>query len=327
MLQHGGRGHPLALLLAPLGAIYHWAGQHRLANTTPVTVGVPVICIGNVTLGGVGKTPFALHVAELLQSAGEKPAFLSRGYGGSARGPVLVSKEMTVAESGDEPQLLARRAPVCIAADRVAGAQLIEQSGAASVIIMDDGFQNPALSKDLSFILVDAAAGFGNGRVFPAGPLRETPDTGRSRAQAVVVVTAGPDAAIPARLRAFAGDLPLFQAWLEAPPLDDAPRRAVAFCGIGRPEKFYQSARHAGYDLLTTHDFPDHHPFSEKELIALQNEAASLEAVLVTTEKDHVRLPASFQHSVETLPVTMRVDKHDELKSLLLAAVGQAAAR
>lgn len=310
-----GAGHPIARLLSPVSALYRMIDRRKRASIMPWRAPGPVICVGNASMGGVGKTPFAIFLSSLLAQAGHRPGFLTRGYGGSETGPLRITPDHAADETGDEALLLARHGPVIVARDREAGARMLFASGNANVLIMDDGFQNPALVKDISFLLVDAYAGFGNGLVFPAGPLREAPGEARARADAVVVVTASEAAEVPAALAGFAGSLPLFRAWLA--PLAPAPETVVAFCGIGRPAKFYATLERAGYTLAATRDFPDHHPWRQGDLAALQSLAAHHGAPLITTEKDHVRLPAAFRETVQTLPVRMAVDDPARLGELL----------
>lgn len=229
----------------------------------------------------------------------------------------MLGTQHTAAQSGDEAQLLRQQGPVVVAADRPAGARLIFAQTSADSLIMDDGFQNPSLHKDLSFLLIDAETGFGNGQVFPAGPLREKPAAALRRAQAVVFVLPDQSASVPDALVRRAAGKPVLRAWLEAAPVHPPGRRVVAFCGIGRPEKFYRTARSAGYDLAATRDFPDHHAFTQADLTALRALAGQHQATLLTTQKDHVRLPTDLQAEVETLPVRMQVDKQATLTSLL----------
>ncbi|MBB4660100.1 tetraacyldisaccharide 4'-kinase [Parvularcula dongshanensis] len=317
-----GRNHPAALALAPLGALYALAGARRIAKTTPIPLSVPVICAGNATMGGVGKTPFVLALGERLKRRGFVPHVLIRGYGGRIKGPHRVGRADTAASVGDEATLLRDALPVWVGANRVATGREAIEAG-ASVLLLDDGFQNPGLAKTLSFLLVDAENRFGNGRVFPAGPLRERPEAALERADAVVAVTAGPDAALPDTLRAFAANRPLLRAWqrLDAAALPrDLP--LFAFAGIGRPERFFRAVEASGGQLVGTKAFPDHHPYAARELEALTRAATERGATLVTTAKDFVRLPVSFRTSVRPLPSVMHVEDEDALDALLFGALG-----
>jgi tetraacyldisaccharide 4'-kinase len=298
-----------AALLAPLGALYEGAGALRRARTRSLRLPVPVICVGNLSAGGTGKTPVALSLLRMLTAQGMNPHALSRGYGGSATGPLRVDPARHGADVvGDEPLLLAGAAPAWVARDRAAGGQAAVAAG-AGCLVMDDGHQNPALHKDLSLIVVDGAAGFGNRRVIPAGPLRESVPAGLARADAAVII--GEDRHDVARDVAAAG-LPLLRARL-VPDADAAARlkgrKVVAFAGIGRPEKFFATLREIGAGAAECVGFPDHHPFTHGEIAALAARAAALNAQLVTTVKDLTRLPADLpadlRAGVAVLPVDL----------------------
>ncbi len=251
--------------------------------------GVPIICIGNPTLGGAGKTPTALAVARMLKAAGERPVFLSRGYGGRQRGPLLVAPDRDrAADVGDEPLLLARVAPTVVAHDRVEGAKAAQAAG-ASIIVMDDGFQNPSLAKDFSVLVIDGRRGLGNSRVFPAGPLRAPLDAQLARADAVVLVGAVGEGAAVAGAAAEARKLPLFRAWLE-PDREAiatlAGGRVLAFAGIGDPERLFATLREAGIAVAATRNFADHHRYTPADARDLCRQADAEGLMLVTTEKD-----------------------------------------
>jgi tetraacyldisaccharide 4'-kinase len=282
----------LAHVLRPAGALYGMIARARLAQPGHRSR-LPVVCIGNFTAGGTGKTPMAIWVGRELSRLGRKPAFLSRGYRGSIVGPHLVDpvRDRAVA-TGDEPLLLARVAPTVIARDRVAGARLIETLE-ADVIVMDDGLQNPSLVKDLSIAVIDAGAGLGNGLVIPAGPLRLPLSAQLPLVHAVVAVDSGEAEGEPTYLSGWHGPIHRLRltalgdvAWL-------AGRRVIAFAGIGRPEKFLATLRGLGAEIIAMHDFPDHHAFSDAEAEQLLAEADRHRAALLTTEKDMVRLAAS----------------------------------
>lgn len=306
-----------ALALRPLGALYQWAGALRRLTASPLRLPVPVICVGNLSLGGTGKTPVALSLLTRLAAMGLRPQALSRGYGGAAKGPLRVDPARHSAfEVGDEPLLLARATPVWVARDRAAGGLAAVEAG-AGCLVMDDGHQNPALVKDLSLIVADGGVGFGNGLTFPAGPLRESVAAGLARADAVVV--AGDDVHGVARIAAERG-LPALTARLAPDPAAAAAlkgRRVLAFAGIGRPQKFFDTAAAVGAHILGTVAFPDHHPFTAAELAALQERAAALGAELATTEKDRVRLPPALRDAVAVLPVNLLWDDESALDALL----------
>ena len=305
---------PLALLLAPLGWIYGASVARKARHAAPYKSSARVICIGNLTAGGSGKTPVAMAVAEQLIARGKKVFFLTRGYGGSQAGPLLV-KGQSADVVGDEALLLARIAPTIVSRDRAAGARLAEAQG-AEVIVMDDGHQNFSLRKDLSLVVVDGASGFGNGLMIPAGPLRESVAQGLARADAVIVMNDGSeersdeDGRAPKRARgspdlgSFAG--PVLRAHLA--PEDNVFRgkRVFAFAGIGRPEKFVETLRAAGVIVTDSQFFADHHPYSTAEIAALRRRAAG--ALLVTTEKDFARLDKALAAGIEYLPVRARFD-------------------
>ena len=317
-----GPGHPLARLLAPLGALYGAAGARRM-DGTGARASCPVICLGNFTLGGAGKTPSALAVAAILRECGASPVFLSRGYGGRLAGPVRVEPSAhSAADVGDEPLLLARSAPTVVARDRVAGAALGRRLG-ADVIVMDDGLQNPGLTKDLAFAVVDAAAGIGNGRAFPAGPLRVPLDRQWPHVGGVILIgegAAGEAVAAEARARG----LPVHRARLVPRRAGLPDRRWLAFAGIGRPEKFFATLREHGLALAATRPFPDHHPYRDGELAALLAEAERLGAALITTEKDAVRLPSALADRVAVLPVALVFERPEGLRRQLADALAPA---
>ncbi|MGF1621191.1 MAG: tetraacyldisaccharide 4'-kinase [Rhodomicrobiaceae bacterium] len=298
-----------AALLEPAGFLYGAAVKARFARTTPYRSALPVICIGNFTVGGAGKTPLALAVAGLLREMGHAPAFLTRGYGGRLAGPHRVDAARDeAADVGDEALLLARAASTVVARRRPDGAKAIEVLG-ADVVIMDDGFQNPSLAKDFALIAVDARAGLGNGRVFPAGPLRAPLEFQTARASAVVMIGSDTDQAGSIG----SATLPVFAARLE-PSGDTAWLREqpiLAFSGIGRPAKFFETLKQNGATIAGERPFPDHHAFTAAEAEALLGQAGNSGALLVTTEKDWIRIPADgralgrLKEAARPLPVTL----------------------
>jgi len=305
-----------ARLLGPLGQAYALGARLRRRLTQAVHSRLPVLCVGNLVSGGAGKTPTALAVAERLVALGRRPAFLTRGYGGSEAGPLAVDPARhDAAAVGDEALLLARRHPTVVARRRPAGAALAAELG-ADVVVMDDGFQNPTLAKTLSLLVVDGPQGFGNGRVLPAGPLREPIDEGLSRAQAVVLIGQA-----PAELRRRLSALPVLDASLraEGPPL--AGRRLLAFAGIGRPGKFFATLAGLGASLVETRGFPDHHRYGTEDLENLRRAAAAQDATLITTEKDLVRLDTKNRQGIEALPVRLDFAEPDRLDALLRGAL------
>lgn len=322
----------IAAMLSPLAALYGRAAASRLGAQPTYRSSLPVICIGNFTAGGGGKTPTALAVALLLKEMGKRPAFLTRGYGGSAKGVVRVDGQ-DATEVGDEALLLAAAAPTFVAADRVAGAKAIEEAG-ADTIVMDDGFQNPSLAKDLSLIVVDAASGLGNGHVIPAGPLRAPLDVQLARADALLVIGEGKKA--DSLVAAFDGaGKPVLRAKIVPAPHMD-PRwlsvlPAIGFAGIARPSKFFATLKANGAGLLASHAFGDHHRFTEKEARRLLDEAEAKSAMLVTTEKDWARLTdgeedsavTELKHRSRPFPIVVKFEDEEKMKALLDGAASR----
>ncbi|HWY61626.1 MAG TPA: tetraacyldisaccharide 4'-kinase [Rhizomicrobium sp.] len=295
------RRGPLALLLAPLGTLYGMSVARKARRAKPYRSTARVICVGNLTAGGSGKTPAALAVAQMLIGRGKKVFFLTRGYGGSETGPLLVSGQ-DATSVGDEALLLARVAPTIVARDRAAGARLAAANG-AEVIVMDDGHQNFSLAKDVSLVVAD---GFGNGLMIPAGPLREPLSQGLARADAVIAMN-------DARIDGFTG--PVLRTWLEAEGASFTGRRVFAFAGIGQPGKFVKSLQGAGAIVTGNRFFADHHPYTASEIAGLRKEAG--DAALVTTEKDFVRLAPEQRKGIETLAVCARFDEPHLLDRLI----------
>ena len=301
------------LILSPFSAIAAGLTARRVARPG-FTAPVPVICCGNVTLGGAGKTTLALDLAQHLERAGVAVHFLTRGYGGRLAGPLRVEDAHDAAAVGDEALLLAATAPTWIGADRAASARAAIKAG-AEALVMDDGMQNPTLHKSFTFMIIDGEFGFGNGHVLPAGPLREPVQAAARRAQAAVLI--GPDRHGARRLLAPA--LPLLTARLvpgpEAAMLSG--RRVVAFAGIARPEKFFASLEEVRAVLVARHSYPDHHRYRPAEVARLIGEAERLDALPVTTAKDTVRLPAALRQRVSVLSVSLAWDDPAALSALL----------
>lgn len=311
--------HPglLPRLLAPLGLLYA-AGTARRLRQPGHASPVPVICVGNLTVGGAGKTPTVIALVERLTARGRKVHVVSRGYGGRLEGPVRVEEgRHSAGEVGDEPLLLSAFAPVWVAKDRAAGVRSAEAAG-AQVILLDDGFQNPAVRSLLSLVVVDAARGFGNGRCLPAGPLREPVATGLARAD--LLLTIG-DAAAQTRFDAQwdPTGLPRLRGQLQ--PLrmgmDWKGERLLAFAGIADPSRFFASLRAEGAELVRGEALGDHETLSETLLRRLEMEAAAAGAQLVTTEKDAARLPPQWRAKVLTLVVRLKVEDWSAMDAAL----------
>jgi tetraacyldisaccharide 4'-kinase len=292
----------VADLLLPIGVAWDMAGRLRRASARPYRAPVPVVCVGNLVAGGAGKTPVVLALCAYLVGRGVDAHVVTRGYGGRLRGPVRVGPAChDASDVGDEALLLARRVPCWVARDRAAGVRAAVAAG-AGVILLDDGFQNPTVAKTLSLITVDADYGFGNGRVIPAGPLRENLRGGLARADAMVLIgrEANPDSAERT-------GVPVVRAQLAAVEGERlAGLRLVAFAGIGRPQKFFALLRAQGADLVGTQAFADHHPFCIAEIEALRRKADRAQAQLITTAKDFVRMPAALRRGIELLEVEIR---------------------
>jgi len=320
----------IASALAPIGRLHGRIAEKRFAQGTPYRSRLPVICIGNFTAGGGGKTPTAIAVASLLKELGARPAFLTRGYGGRSEGPVFVTQGQSAEEVGDEPLLLAEAAPTMVSADRAAGARALEATN-ASVIVMDDGFQNPGLAKDLSIVVVDSESGIGNGLVMPAGPLRAPLDAQIARTDALVVIGDGRKAARLVDMCTAQGK-PVLKArmvprqdkrWLSVLPV-------IGFAGIARPEKFFATLRNNGARLIDTRSYPDHYRYSERQARSLLKEAKDYKAMLVTTEKDYVRLPddaeedsalAELKHRSRPFTIAVEFEDAAKVKELLSNAL------
>lgn len=317
-------------LLEPAALLWRLGMRLRWSISRPYRSRLPVVCIGNPTAGGAGKTPAAMAIAELLKEQGQQPVFLTRGYGGIERGPRLVdSIRDTAAQVGDEPLLLAEVAPAIVSADRAEGARFAEALD-GTVIVMDDGFHNPSLVKDLSILVVDGMLGIGNGQIIPAGPLRASLSFQLARAQALIVVGAGGgEQEIAAR--ALARSVPVLRAqlvpkgetqWLQATPL-------FAFAGIAHPEKFFRMLERQGATLAGQAAFPDHHRFTAADARKLLALAAEAGAELVTTEKDRVRLAGSerelgtLREATRALPVVMKFEDEAAVAALLETAVAR----
>ncbi len=317
-----------AKLLYPIAGLYASATRRRLSAGSRCCVGIPVICIGNLNVGGTGKTPTAIAVAERLMQLGYIPHFLSRGYGGSEGGPVLVDlKTHSAAAVGDEPMILAAFAPTWVANKRAIAAAMAKDAG-ATIAITDDGFQDASLAYSCSILVVDAHRGFGNGCVLPAGPLRENVQEGLERADLILLIGDGSDRS--GFLDKWGNRIvcPVAQASLR-PTFTGADwdgMRVVAFAGIGNPDKFFSTLRSLGAEVVRTIPLSDHRTISERLLTRLSASAVSANAVLVTTEKDAVRLPPNWRKRVLSLPVKLHVRDWDIVDKVLQMVIRSPAA-
>lgn len=320
----------LSRLLAPAGTLYGAVAARRMAQPG-AQAGVPVICVGNYHVGGAGKTPTVLALAGILRALGETPVVLSRGYGGRLEGPLQVDPQKhTAADVGDEPLMMAKTLPVIVARQRAAGLAPARASG-ASIIVMDDGFQNPAVAKDVSLIVIDSDRGIGNGQVLPAGPLRAPLQPQTARTDALVIVGGGIAADdLGERIRARGGLV--LRAKLE--PDENAiaalrDKRVYAFAGIGDPQRFFRSLRGRGIEVVRERAFADHHPFSQDEVAELRAVAERDGLAVVTTEKDLARLRstdglAAFAQTVVPFAVSLVFDDEPALRAFLTNRIAQA---
>lgn len=321
-----------AKLLAPLAALYGAVAARRLEKPGE-GVGIPVICVGNYHVGGAGKTPTTIALMPLLRDLGETPVIVSRGYGGRLRGPVIVDPSRHgAADVGDEPLMMAQRLPVIVSRDRISGAEFARRHG-ATVVVLDDGFQNPALRKDLSLIVIDARRGIGNGKIFPAGPLRAPLAPQMQRTDALIVVGNGVAAdGVMTEIAAHGGKVVRAHLFpVEASTGGLRGRRVLALAGIGDPQRFFATLRDNGVEVVETRAFPDHHPYSRDDIRKVMEAAIRQSLVVVTTEKDMVRLRsdralAEYAEQVSSFPVMLGIADEDGLKELLARRLREARA-
>ena len=313
-------------MLSPISTVYAKIAEVKSRIVIPYDADIPVICAGNLTLGGAGKTPLAIWLVEHFKAKGMKPFFLTRGYKGKENGlfkPDFTKEgegglESMARKIGDEPSLLLHYAPVVVDADRARGAEIAQKNG-ADIIIMDDGFQNHSLSKNKSILVFDGRVGIGNGNVFPAGPLREDFVLGLKRAKAAVVV--GDDTSgITIKIKSEAPDMPIFRARLipdESVAKSLKGKKVLAFTGIGYPSKFFDTLRGIGAEVVKQKAFPDHHFYSNADIADLENMAKDEALIMVTTQKDAVKLAPEFCKNVVVLPVKMAFENEKEFISFI----------
>ncbi len=304
-------------LLTPLSCLYRLGYELHQRTSSTETVNLPILCIGNINAGGTGKTPTALAVMDILRRQGiaRNPFFLLRGYGGGAHGALRVDpSKHTAWDTGDEALILAKSAPTIICADRLQGAKLAMREG-ADLILMDDGLQNPGIYKDIKIVVVNGEMGFGNGKMIPAGPLRQPLEKGMKAADAFLMIgedRRGTKSLLPA-------NIPLFNAKLQQPEGNTLPAGPyIAFAGLGYPQKFFDFLRQdAGLEIVETVAFPDHYPYIKSDLLDLKEKADKVEARLITTEKDAMRLPSIEAIEVQTIPVRLHIDEEDAFAEFL----------
>jgi tetraacyldisaccharide 4'-kinase len=313
-----GRGGLMSALLSPIGWLYGVGAQMNQSAATPIQATTPVLCIGNAVAGGAGKTPVAIDIGKRLLDAGVNAHYLSRGYGGSEQGPHLVDPlSDNAARVGDEPLLLAQIASTWVSKDRVKGAIAMVEAG-AKTILMDDGLQNPSLLKDISLCVIDGDYGIGNGRVMPAGPLREEFEHSLKKSNAVVIM--GTDhAGIAERIKATSPDILLLKAQVTVQPtnFNILNQPIHAFAGIGQTEKFFNMLEEIGCDVRKVSSFDDHHAYKDNEVSQLICAAKADKAWLLTTKKDYVRLDKKWQSAVKPLDIYLTWEDEVSLTTLL----------
>ena len=301
----------LALTLFLPSCLYAFATWLRIKLTTPKKVKVPVICIGNLTAGGSGKTPVSISIAKMLKQAGKSPYFISRGYGGNLSDVEVDVNLHSPIEVGDEPLLLTKEAPVIVNHKRYEGAKKAIAEG-ADIIIMDDGFQNPALYKNKSFLVIDGNVGLGNMFPIPAGPMREFFSQGKKRAHAVIIL--GED---KTNIADKFSDLPVFYGDIVEQNPQIKNKNIVAFAGIGRPQKFYDSLKKCGLNIVKTFDFPDHHLYKNDDIKKIVETAENLGAEIFTTSKDFVKIPTLYKNKIKVLEITIKWQNEKKLSEFL----------
>ncbi len=288
-------------LLTPIGLCYGVLTALRLKFKKGFKSPVPVICVGNITAGGVGKTPVSIALSQILKSQGKNPFFISRGYGGKLNGVLVDLNKHTPDQVGDEPLMLAAVAPTVIAHDRGIAAQIAVQNG-ADVLIMDDGFQNPTLQKDVSFLVFNGELGIGNGKIIPAGPLRESLQAGLKRADAVIFIGKDKNSLLPKLHK------PVFRADIIEEKPQHAETKVIAFAGIGYPQKFYHSLEKCGLTIANAYSFPDHHFYTKAELKNIIKKASKKNVPIYTTSKDFVKIPSSLKKHFNVLNIKAEFD-------------------
>lgn len=315
-IKYGRNSAPrLRALLSPLGWVYARATAKRIRETVPYNPGIPVISVGNASVGGTGKTPVTAYLLESLTRMGLRAAVITRGYGGTEKGPMVVTRKHTAAQMGDEPLLLARHGVVWVAVSREDGAKGAAAQG-AQVLILDDAHQNPSLQKTLSLLVVDAEIGFGNERVFPAGPLREPYQTALERADAVILMKPTAEYEINEDLQEQLKGHMVIPARLI--PAHSPPKgKLYAFAGIGRPNKFFDALLREGAELVESRPYTNHYAYKETDMKDLLELSREYEAKLITTEKDYVRIPPPYKKHIHPWPVSVIFEDELNLRRIL----------
>ncbi len=302
--------------MTPLSIIYKLGHKLNLSKAITNTAPIPVICVGNITAGGSGKTPSIIALHKLIEKHKiyNAPYFLSRGYGGSEKSPRRISVHDDANETGDEPLLLASHSNTIISARRYDGAMLAYNMG-ADIVLMDDGFQNQSLYKDLSFIVINGKTGLGNGKMIPAGPLRESVEDALKRANAVIII--GDDESDIKTI--IPKNIPVFKAYIKPSNIDKIDRDApyIAFAGLAHPQKFHDTLLENNINIASFHEFSDHHKFSPKEIDRLIKEAKDNGSKLITTEKDYMRIPDKYREFIEYFPIELVWKNEADILQLL----------
>lgn len=314
----------ISILLLPAALLFCIATFLRNLTTSKYHAKVPVICVGNVTVGGAGKTPVVLAIADILRESGLSIAIASRGYKGEITKPTLVDKNRyTVNSVGDEPLMLARIAPTYIAAQRDLAVQMAENNG-ANVVIMDDGLQNPSVYKNISLLVIDGKFGIGNALVLPAGPLRETLSSGVRKCSAIIVIGKDETGILKHPALNAKTTPPILRARLEPHgQLPDPNVPYIAFAGIGNPEKFFSTLAENGYNIVETIPFADHYNYTDGDMNEIIHKAENKGARIITTEKDEVRLPLFAKKKVQVLPVKIAWEDETQIRNVLEKALGK----
>ena len=301
----------LVRILDPISRVYSFISNVRLNSVTPVKAEVPVVCIGNVVLGGAGKTPTVELVCNLLREKFQNPHILTAGYGGYLKNVVRVDPQLhSYLQVGDEALLSATVAPTWIGKNRVNSGKAAVLGG-ADVLVMDDGFQNNSIEKDLKILVIDSKQAFGNGHLFPAGPLRETATSGINKSD-IVLIIGERNEELESQVKSVNPDIPIFRAKMEVDnQLEIENNRVVGFCGLGFPQKFKKTLIDCGYEVIDFVEFSDHHPYTITEIQKLINGAKSVNATLVTTMKDFVKIPAVFKNEMSVVTIKLVPESND----------------